>query len=151
VLRRTTTIHHRIYRTPRRAADFAAVLPHLSRRAAERPRILCSSHKEDKSPTFEILPYLTISWGNMASTKDTSIITTTPIKAEGRKWATELRDTGYITREDLQAKLEEAFASDGYKPEDFKIMVRTQYSRTGLANDHHRLEMSAGLTMPLES
>ena len=60
----------------------------------------------------------------MASTKDASIITTTPIKAEGRKWATELRDTGYITREDLQAKLEEAFASDGYKPEDFKIMVR---------------------------
>jgi hypothetical protein len=137
---------------PRRAADFAAVLPHLSRRAAKRPRILCPSHKkEDKSPTFEILPYLTTSWGNMASTKDTSIITTTPIKLEGRNCATELRDTGYITREDLQAKLEEVFASDGYKLEDFKIMVRTRYSRTMLPNDHHRPEMSAGLTMPLES
>ncbi len=63
----------------------------------------------------------------MASTKDTSIISNTPIKVEGRKWATELRDTGYITREDLQAKLEEAFASDGYKSEDFKIVVRTRH------------------------
>ena len=87
----------------------------------------------------------------MPSTKSTSIITTTPIKAEGRKWAVELRDTGYISREDLKAKLEEVFASDGYKPEDFKIIVRSRYSRTGLANDHHRPEMRAGLTMPLES
>jgi hypothetical protein len=87
----------------------------------------------------------------MPSIKSTSIITTTPIKAEGRKWAVELRDTGYISREDLKAKLEEVFASDGYKPEDFKIIVRSRYSRTGLANDHHRPEMRAGLTMPLES
>lgn len=60
----------------------------------------------------------------MASIKETTITTTTPIKAEGRQWATELKDTGYITREDLQAKLEEVFAADGYKAEDFKIMVR---------------------------
>ena len=74
---------------------------------------------------------MTISWGNMASAKDTPIITTTPIKAEDRKWATELSDTGYITREDLQVKLEEVFASYGYKPEDFKIMVSTHILAQG--------------------
>lgn len=48
--------------------------------------------------------------------------------ASTKKWSTELKDTGYITKEDLQAKLEEVFAPEGYLPEDYKITVRTQLS-----------------------
>jgi hypothetical protein len=44
--------------------------------------------------------------------------------ASTQKWSTELRDTGYITKEDLQAKLKEVFGPEGYQPEDFKISVR---------------------------
>jgi hypothetical protein len=46
--------------------------------------------------------------------------------ASTKKWSTELKDTGYITKEDLQAKLKEVFEPEGYEPEDFKIAVRSQ-------------------------
>jgi hypothetical protein len=46
--------------------------------------------------------------------------------ASTKKWSTELKDTGYITKEDLQAKLKEVFESEGYESEDFKIAVRVQ-------------------------
>jgi hypothetical protein len=46
--------------------------------------------------------------------------------ASTKKWSTELKDTGYITKEDLKAKLKEVFESEGYEPEDFKIAVRAQ-------------------------
>jgi hypothetical protein len=46
--------------------------------------------------------------------------------ASTKKWSTELKDTGYITKEDLQAKLKEVFEPEGYKPEDFKVAVRGQ-------------------------
>jgi hypothetical protein len=48
------------------------------------------------------------------------------IMASTKKWSTELKDTGYITKEDLQAKLKEVFETEGYEPEDFKIAVRLQ-------------------------
>jgi len=44
--------------------------------------------------------------------------------ASTKKWSTELKDTGYIKKEDLQTKLKEIFESEGYGPEDFKIAVR---------------------------
>jgi hypothetical protein len=47
--------------------------------------------------------------------------TTTSIVGTTTKWSTEL---SYITREDLQAKLEEVFGPEGYNMEDYKIAVR---------------------------
>jgi hypothetical protein len=43
-----------------------------------------------------------------------------------KKFSTELKDTGYITKEGLQTKLQELFEREGYKPEDFKIAVCAQ-------------------------
>jgi hypothetical protein len=43
-----------------------------------------------------------------------------------KKWSTELKDTGYIAKEHLQAKLAELFEPDGHTPEDFKIAVRAR-------------------------
>jgi hypothetical protein len=53
----------------------------------------------------------------MPSTITSTVVTIT-------KWSTELKDTGYITKEDLQAKLEEVFGPEGCKREDYKIAVR---------------------------
>jgi hypothetical protein len=56
------------------------------------------------------------------------------IMASTKKWSTELKDTGYITKEDLQTKLKEIFESEGYGTEDFKIAVRFQLFFIALAS-----------------
>lgn len=48
--------------------------------------------------------------------------------ATSTRWATELKDTGYIKKEDLQAKLEEVFGPEGYLPSDYQIAVRTLWT-----------------------
>ena len=74
------------------------------------------------------------------------------IMASTKKWSTELKDTGYITKEDLEAKLKEVFESKGYEPEDFKIAVRVQLVSLRLASTQftdslNRPETRDGLTM----
>lgn len=72
--------------------------------------------------------------------------------ASTKKWSTELKDTGYITKEDLQAKLKEVFESEGYEPEDFKIAVRLQLfliamASTQFTDSQNRPETKDGHTM----